>query len=212
MKERVTDRRMMTGSLDLEGFRTASKPLGTQSTRLLKSSVWETGVGSAAGRVARAPMQLGMLKGKMPLSQSSPLMPLRQSSLMPLRQSSERQSSIDFEDRVERRAAAVAESTDSDGSNAAICRLGEVVAPMTADMATLKTTMVAMQEQMLQLQLQSTQQMSFLAAMSETMAGRTGLVAGGSSSGDSGSEVEEEGASSSEEELYPASHDTRLRV
>ena len=139
---------------------------------------------------------------------------------MPLRQSSERQSSIDFEDRVERRAAAVAESTDSDGSNAAICRLGEVVAPMTADMATLKTTMVAMQEQtmvamqeqMLQLQLQSTQQMSFLAAMSETMAGRTGLVAGGSSSGDSGSEVEEEGASSSEEELYPASHDTRLRV
>ena len=202
---------MMTGSLDLEGFRTASKPLGTQSTRLLKSSVWETGVGSAAGRVA-APMPLGMLKGKMPLSQSSPLMPLRQSSLMPLRQSSERQSSIDFEDRVERRAAAVAESTDSDGSNAAICRLGEVVAPMTADMATLKTTMVAMQEQMLQLQLQSTQQMSFLAAMSETMAGRTGLVAGGSSSGDSGSEVEEEGASSSEEELYPASHDTRLRV
>ena len=193
----MTDRRMMTGSLDLEGFRTASKPLGTQSTRLLKSSVWETGVGSAAGRVARAPMQLGMLKGKMPLRGN------RRSILR-------RQSSIDFEDRVERRAAAVAESTDSDGSNAAICRLGEVVAPMTADMATLKTTMVAMQEQMLQLQLQSTQQISFLAAMSETMAGRTGLVAGGSSSGDSGSEVE--GASSSEEELYPASHDTRLRV
>ena len=144
-------------------------------------------------------MQLGMLKGKMPLRGN------RRSILR-------RQSSIDFEDRVERRAAAVAESTDSDGSNAAICRLGEVVAVMTADMATLKTTMVAMQEQMLQLQLQSTQQMSFLAAMSETMAGRTGLVAGGSSSGDSGSEVEEEGASSSEEELYPASHDTRLRV
>ena len=188
VRERVTDRRMMTGSLDLEGFRTASKPLETRrlcvSLGRNKSFVCETGVGSAAGRVA-APMPLGMLKGKMPLSS---------------------------EDLVERRATAVAESTDSDGSNAAICRLGEVVAPMTADMATLKTTMVAMQEQMLQLQLQSTQQISFLAAMSETMAGRTGLVAGGSSSGDSGSEVEEEGASSSEEELYPASHDTRLRV